>query len=99
MSPPTTSVSVAPALSVPSTVRVVLISKSLTAKSIATYAKLKVASTSKVSLRVLPISAKFCKVSGSSLKGLKAGSCKVTVTVTPKKGNKTSKTITLKVTK
>jgi hypothetical protein len=30
---------------------------------------------------------------------LKAGSCKVTVTVIPRKGRATSKTVTLKVTK
>ena len=73
--------------------------KSATAKSIATYAKLAVISTSKVSLKVVASYAKYCKVSGASLKGLKAGSCKVTVTVTPKKGKASSKTVTLKVTK
>lgn len=77
----------------------VTLSKSVTAKSIATYAKLAVLSTSKVSLKVVASSAKFCKVSGTTLKGLKAGTCKVTVTVTPKKGRATSKTLTLKVTK
>ena len=71
--------------------------KSATAKSIATYSKLKVASTSKISLKVVSGFAKYCKVSGTVLKGLKSGSCKVTVTVTPKKGKATSKTVTLKV--
>ncbi len=74
-------------------------SKSASAKSIATFAKLKVLSTSKVKLKVVASSAKFCRVSGTTLNGLKAGSCKVTVTVTPKKGRATSKTVTLKVTK
>jgi hypothetical protein len=74
-------------------------SKSASAKSIATFAKLKVLSTSKVSIKVVASSAKYCKVSGTMLKGLKAGSCKVTVTVTPKKGKAISKTVTLKVTK
>ena len=74
-------------------------SKSASAKSIATFAKLTVLSLSKVSLKVVASSAKYCKVSGSTLKGLKTGSCKVTVTVTPKKGKATSKTVTLKVTK
>ena len=73
--------------------------KSATAKSIATFAKLTVLSTSKVSLKVASSYAKYCKVSGTTLKGLKAGSCKVTVTVTPKKGRATSKTVTLRVTK
>ena len=74
-------------------------SKSASAKSIATFAKLRVLSTSKVSIRVIASSAKYCKVSGTTLKGVKAGSCKVTVTVTPKKGKATSKTVILKVTK
>jgi alpha-tubulin suppressor-like RCC1 family protein len=68
-------------------------------QSIATFAKLKVLSTSKVSLKVVSSYAKYCKVSGTALKGLRTGSCKVTVTVTPKKGKATSKTVTLKVSK
>jgi hypothetical protein len=81
------------------TTPIVTVSKSATAKSIAAYAKIKVLATSKVSLRVVTSSAKYCRVSGTTLKGVKAGSCKVTVTVTPKKGKATSKTMTLKVTK
>jgi hypothetical protein len=77
----------------------VTMKKVATAKSIAAFAKLKIDSTSKVSLKVVASSAKFCRVSGASLKGLKAGSCKVTVTVKPKKGRAVSKTVTLKVTK
>ena len=77
----------------------VTLSKSVTAKSIATYAKLAVPANSKVSMKVVASYAKSCKVSGTTLKGLKAGTCKVTVTVTPKKGRATSKTVTLKVTK
>ena len=73
--------------------------KAVTAKSIAVFAKLKVLSTSKVALKVVASSAKYCRVSRAALKGLKAGSCKVTVTVTPKKGRATSKTVTLKVAK
>jgi hypothetical protein len=73
-------------------------SKSATAKSIAQYAKLTVLTTSKVSIKVVSGYTKFCKVSGTTLKGIKAGTCKVTVTVTPKKGKATTKTVTLKVT-
>ena len=72
-------------------------SKSATAKSIAIFAKIPVLSTSKVTLKVVSGFAKFCKVSGTTLKGIKAGTCKVTVTVTPKKGRATTKTVTLKV--
>ena len=73
--------------------------KTASAKSIATFAKIKVLPNSKVSLKVGASTTKFCKVSGTSLKGLKVGTCKVAVTVTPKKGKAVSKTITLKVAK
>ena len=72
-------------------------SKSATAKSIARFAKIPVLPTSKVSLKVVSGYTKFCKVTGTTLKGLKAGTCKVTVTVTPKKGKAIPKTVTLKV--
>ncbi len=74
-------------------------SKSASASSIAKFAKIKVLSTSKVRLKVLSNSSKYCRVSGTTLKGLRVGSCKVTVTVTPKKGRAISKTVTMKVTK
>ena len=68
-----------------------------TGTAIAKYAKITVAAGSRVSLKVASSSARYCKVSGTSLKGVKAGSCRVTVTVTPKKGKAVSKTVTLKV--
>jgi hypothetical protein len=73
--------------------------KPATAKSIAIFAKIPVLSTSKVSLKVFRNSTKYCKVSGATLKGLKAGPCKVTVTVSPKKGRPTFKNVTLQITK
>jgi len=73
-------------------------SKSATAKSIAIFAKIPVLSTSKVSIKVASGYAKFCKVYGTTLKGIKAGTCKVTVTVTPKKGKAIPRTVILKVT-
>jgi len=77
----------------------VTLKKSATAKSIAMFAKLKVLTTSKVGLKVISSYAMYCKVSGTTLRGVKAGTCKVTVTVTPKKGKATSKTVSLKVSK
>ena len=74
-------------------------SRSATAKVIAVAAKLKVLPTSKVSLKVAASSAKYCKVSGGKLKGLKVGYCKLTVTVKPTRGTSKFKTVTLKVTK
>ncbi len=96
----TTPAVTTPAVTTPAvTTPAVTTKKAASAKSIATYAKLKVLSTSKVSLKVVSSYAKYCKVSGTTLKGVKAGTCKVTVTVTPKKGKATSKTVTLKVSK
>ena len=91
----TAPMATAPAVRAPA----VTLKKSATAKSIAAFAKIKVLSTSKMSLKVVPSSAKFCRVSGTSLKGLKPGFCRVTITVKPKKGKPTSRTITLRVAK
>ena len=77
----------------------VSVSKSASAKSIATFANIPVLSTSKVSLKVVSSYAKYCKVFGTTLRGVKTGTCKVAVTVTPQKGKANSKTVTLKVTK
>ena len=70
---------------------------SRTAKSLAVQAKLTVLKGSTVSMKVFASSAKYCKAQGSTIKGLKVGTCKVTVTVKPKKGPSRSKTLTLKV--
>jgi hypothetical protein len=42
-------------------------------------------------------SAKQCKVVGKSVKALKKGACRVTITVTPKKGRKVTKTVSIVV--
>jgi YVTN family beta-propeller protein len=70
---------------------------SVSAKTVAIYAKLTVPAGAAISLRVAPLSAQFCKVSGTTLKFLKAGACNVTVTVRPKIGKSNSKTVTLTV--
>lgn len=75
----------------------VKINKATTAKSIATYLNMTIASGSKLSLKVAPASARYCKVAGVTVKGVKKGSCKVTVTVTPKKGKAVSRSKTLLV--
>ena len=62
-------------------------------------AKVTVPSGAKFALKVASSSSKNCKVSGTGVKALKAGSCKVTLTITPKKGKATSRTVTLKVVK
>jgi len=77
----------------------VSLSKLITAKSIAAYLRLAVSSTSRLSLKVSAVSAKYCTVSGTNLKALKVGSCKLTVTVIPKKGKSVFKSVTLTTTK
>ena len=67
------------------------------AKSLATQAKLSVLAGSKISLKVLASTSRNCKVTGTTIKGLKVGSCKVIVSVKPRKGPSRSKTLTLKV--
>ena len=68
------------------------------AKAIAEHAKLDVATSSAISLKVAKTSAKNCRVSGAKIKGLQKGSCKVTVTVTTSAGQVSTKTVNLKVT-
>ena len=72
-------------------------STSRTAKSLAVQAKLPILKGSTVSMKVFASSTKYCKARGSTIKGLKVGTCKVTVTVKPKKGPSRSKTMNLKV--
>jgi len=60
--------------------------KTISRICLAKNAQIVLASTSKMSITVLPSSSKICKVSGSSVKTLKSGTCSTTIKVTPKKG-------------
>jgi hypothetical protein len=71
----------------------------LTARAIAAYKKFVIPSGAQVTMTVSSSSKKYCKVVGSTVKYVAAGSCKVTVTAKPKKGAAKSTTVTLKVTK
>ena len=73
--------------------------KKVTGLSIAKYAGLSVAAGSKISVTVSTTSRKVCTVVGSSVKGLRKGTCTLRVTVTPKKGKPVSKVVRLVVTK
>jgi hypothetical protein len=102
----TTSTTTAPTTTTTTTttvpkIKILLVTtkKSVTAKAVASYAQLTIKPKSVVSLKVAKASSAFCKVFRATLQGLKPGSCKVMVTVTPKKGKATLKTITLKVVK
>jgi hypothetical protein len=81
----------------PAAKKTLAIAKTSSFTALATLANLTKAKTSKVSAVVAPSSKRVCQVVKTSVKGLKAGSCKVTVTITTAKGKKTSQTITLKV--
>jgi hypothetical protein len=95
----------APALVIAPKKPTVTTKKSATAKSFADYAKLTVTKTSKVSLKVSTASKRNCTVVSSKvkgvttmkLKGLKKGTCKVTVIVTPKKGAAKRATVSIKI--
>jgi hypothetical protein len=71
--------------------------KALSAKSIATHTGLKVVTGSKVSMTVYATSRKTCRVSGTTLKAVKKGTCRVTVTVKSRTGKKSSSNLTLDV--
>ena len=76
---------------------VVSATKAATATSLAKFAKVTVPAGAKVNVKVPSSSSKYCKLVGSSVKGIKKGLCKVTLTVTPKKGSVVTKTVVLKV--
>jgi hypothetical protein len=79
------------AFTAPATVRLLKVGKSTTFKSLATYLKLVVPTGAKLSARVTSSSSKICRISGSSVKALKKGTCAFSMTVKPKKGKTKSK--------
>ena len=73
--------------------------KALTARAIATYKKFVIPAGAQISVTVATASKKYCKVVGTTIKYVSAGTCRVTVTARPKKGAATSTSATLKVAK
>ena len=79
--------------------------KKISIRKIALNAGLKVPKGSKLSIKIKKSSKGICKVSGSKVIGIKAGTCQISVTVAPKKTKqnkkpaKTSVTTSLLVTK
>ena len=90
-------VRVAPSTTIAVSQPVVSATKAATAASLAKYAKVTVPAGAKVTVKVLSSSSKYCKLVGSSVKGIKKGLCKTSLTVTPKKGSVVTKTVVLKV--
>lgn len=69
--------------------------KKLSSKSLAKQIGISIPKKAKVTLKVAKASKKNCKVSGTSIKALKPGTCLVTVKVNPKKGKTTTKSTTI----
>ena len=76
---------------------VVSATRAASATAIAKYVKAVVPTGAKISVKVLSSSSRYCKLVGSSVKGIKKGLCKVTLTIRPKKGSVVTKTVVLKV--
>lgn len=79
------------AFTAPVATRVLLIGKSTTIKSLATYLKLVVPSGAKLSARIANSSGKICRVVSTSVKALKKGTCTLSITMKPKKGKSLTK--------
>ena len=75
----------------PVATRVLLLGKSTTIKSLATYLKLVVPSGAKLSARIASSSGKICRVVSTSVKALKKGTCTLSITMKPKKGKSLTK--------
>jgi hypothetical protein len=71
--------------------------KSVSSKAIAKFVRMNVPKYSKMSLKVSSSSKTVCRATGSSVRGLKSGNCKVTVIVKPKSGRAITKSVTLRV--
>ena len=98
--PVTTSssvVTVAPPSTMAISQPVVSATRAASATAIAKYAKAVIPTGAKISVKVLSSSSRYCKLAGSSVKGIKKGLCKVTLTIRPKKGSVVTKTVVLKV--
>ena len=86
-----------PAVTIEKSVASVKAKKSLSSAKLVKVAGLKTVKSSKVVLKVAKSSSKVCQVQSGVLRGLKKGSCRVTVTVTTGK-KKSNQTILVSVT-
>ena len=86
---------VSPSPVVPAYTKVIKTKSKVTSKTMVALSKLTVAKTSKTSFKLATASKKYCQLSGSTVKNIKAGTCLVTVTVTTKAGVKKSRTVKL----
>jgi hypothetical protein len=97
----TSSTSVAPALQVknPSKPLSMRVKKSLSQAAVLKKLNLSTRKTSKVRLTVAKASTRVCKIQKTKVVAMKAGNCKISVTVTTKGHPQKKKSLTIKVTK
>lgn len=67
----------------------------VTASSLARLAGISTARSARIRLSVSPTSARRCRVTGSIVSAIRAGDCRLTVTVTPARGRPVSRTLTV----
>jgi hypothetical protein len=71
----------------------------MTAAKIASAVSLKIPKRSQGSMRIsITRGTKYCRFVGSTVRGIKKGTCTVTVVLLPKKGKPTVKTLKIQVT-
>jgi hypothetical protein len=73
--------------------------KAVTGKAIAQFVSLKLPKNSKISVKISASSKKVCKVVKTSVRGIKPGICRITVSVKPRTGKAKIKTVSLRVSK
>ena len=86
---------VSPSPVVPAYTKVIKAKATTSSKTLVSLSKLTTPKGSKTSFTVASSSKKYCRVSGTTVKSLKAGTCSVKVTVTTKTGKKSSRTVKL----
>jgi hypothetical protein len=86
---------VSPTPAVQAYTKVIKAKASTSSKTLVSLSKLKTPKGSKTSFSVATSSKKNCKLVGTTVKSLRAGTCSVKVTVTTKAGKKTSRTVKL----
>lgn len=71
--------------------------KSLSSARIVSLAGLTRPAGSRVTLKVPASTSRYCRVLGTTVKAMKSGTCRITVTVKPKRGTQKSRTISVSV--
>lgn len=86
---------VSPSPAIPAYTKVIKTKATTTSRTLVSLSKLATPKGSKTSFSIATSSKKYCQLTGSSVKSLRAGTCSVKVTVTTKTGKKSSRTVKL----